>query len=667
MQETLEARPPEATPPHTGTGILEIKLSSKTQLTRAQKGRIVCGRGEPAALFLVALATGGLHMYMVIQYGGVRRQYVFVFLCLAILLWGLVVTYLVQYLKLVLKPLKPKRTKARAKHSHGPTCVQLYRKARQAKRQFNINGKYYLWKLYTMELAEHVTQTINFIDVYSCSLEPWAVRLIAFLIVAETIEATYNIFHMKRSIQRDRQVVIDMCVDVFSTAFPISLMWFVFGIPIDIMKMIQLTVVPTITLGLKLRTLLREFHRRAKDKIRFHAEMTTKNTNRVSVLHPEVSNIHVQIDAIPTHARWMFLVLNGGFIVFFGTLLVVQIVQMPSATVCVSVHSSELWNGCRVRVPFCENPFQGRCDCAVVQVFNYSKAEFPDSFGNMSSLLKLGVYTGQLERLPTTLGEDHKRLVDIQVLKNKLRELPQSIVKIEGLLKLIVGNNRLRVLPKDIGKLTKLVTLVVNGNELTSLPDDVTMLRNLRYLQISNNNITTLPHHIGHMAALEELLARYNRLRTLPRSLVDLTNLQLLSLGNNTLASVPESFGHLEDLVEVDLAMNALHKLPSSVENLRNVIMFDVVGNPLCSRSYDFPANLLELKTEGLCRRRCSPSCRESWKGDKYCDDNDYTYLDTMRAFRALGIALPDIEPVPNSECNTASCGFDGGDCPAPR
>jgi len=57
----------------------------------------------------------------------------------------------------------------------------------------------------------------------------------------------------------------------------------------------------------------------------------------------------------------------------------------------------------------------------------------------------LGVYTGQLERLPTTLGEDHKRLVDIRVLKNKLRELPESIVKIEGLLKLIVGNNRLRV------------------------------------------------------------------------------------------------------------------------------------------------------------------------------------------------------------------------------
>jgi hypothetical protein len=87
----------------------------------------------------------------------------------------------------------------------------------------------------------------------------------------------------------------------------------------------------------------------------------------------------------------------------------------------------------------------------------------------------------------------------------------------------------------------------------------------------------------------------------------------------------------------------------------------------LCSRSYDFPANLLELKTDGLCRRRCSPSCSETWKGDGFCGDNDYTYENTMFAFRALGIALPDIEPVPNSGCNTASCGFDGGDCPAPH
>eukprot|EP00505_MAST-04D_sp_SCG-Rhode-Island_P002054 Stramenopile-MAST_4_protein_2054 len=79
----------------------------------------------------------------------------------------------------------------------------------------------------------------------------------------------------------------------------------------------------------------------------------------------------------------------------------------------------------------------------------------------------------------------------------------------------------------------------------------------------------------------------------------------------------------------------------------------------VCGRGEPAALFLVALATGG--------SCPESWKGDKYCDDNDYTYDETMRAFRALGIALPDIEPVPNSECNTASCGFDGGDCPAPR
>ena len=58
-----------------------------------------------------------------------------------------------------------------------------------------------------------------------------------------------------------------------------------------------------------------------------------------------VSNIRAQVDAIPKHVRWMFLVLNGGFIVFFSTLLILQIVQMPSEKACDSVYSSEVWNG----------------------------------------------------------------------------------------------------------------------------------------------------------------------------------------------------------------------------------------------------------------------------------------------------------------------------------
>ena len=50
-------------------------------------------------------------------------------------------------------------------------------------------------------------------------------------------------------------------------------------------------------------------------------------------------------------------------------------------------------------VPFCHNPFVARCDCAVLQLYNYSESKFPESFGELSSLAKLGVYGGKLERL----------------------------------------------------------------------------------------------------------------------------------------------------------------------------------------------------------------------------------------------------------------------------
>ena len=134
MQERHEARPQEVTLADIRKNVLEIKLTPQSQLTRAQKCCIVCGRGEPAAMILVALATGGLHMYVYIIYGGIRRQYVFVFFSLAILLWALVAAMLVKYLKLVLRPLKLKHTKTQPKRSHACICVQLYRKARQAKR-----------------------------------------------------------------------------------------------------------------------------------------------------------------------------------------------------------------------------------------------------------------------------------------------------------------------------------------------------------------------------------------------------------------------------------------------------------------------------------------------------------------------------------------------------
>ena len=64
-----------------------------------------------------------------------------------------------------------------------------------------------------------------------------------------------------------------------------------------------------------------------------------------------------------------------------------------------------------MKVPFCQDLFVGKCDCAVLEMTNYTKKALPESFEGLKSLIKLGVYTGQLEELPQRLGDNHKRMI----------------------------------------------------------------------------------------------------------------------------------------------------------------------------------------------------------------------------------------------------------------
>ena len=100
------------------------------------------------------------------------------------------------------------------------------------------------------------------------------------------------------------------------------------------------------------------------------------------------------------------------------------------------------------------NPFVARCDCAVLQLYNYSESKFPESFGELSSLAKLGVYGGKLERLADDFGVRHHQLTVLQIVSAKhLVTLPESLGRIQNLLDLVVINCSLTALPKSVGNL----------------------------------------------------------------------------------------------------------------------------------------------------------------------------------------------------------------------
>merc|ERR1711991_1165717 len=135
----------------------------------------------------------------------------------------------------------------------------------------------------------------------------------------------------------------------------------------------------------------------------------------------------MQLKYFPNWLRYSFTTLNIGFFLFFVSLMCVHLTTQPSEETCNGRFTKEVWGGCKVTVPFCQELFVAKCDCAVLEMTNYTQTALPDSFGSIKSLLKLGVYTGALQELPQEIGDNHERLGVLAVMGNKLRSLPDSV------------------------------------------------------------------------------------------------------------------------------------------------------------------------------------------------------------------------------------------------
>merc|ERR1711871_194870 len=140
-----------------------------------------------------------------------------------------------------------------------------------------------------------------------------------------------------------------------------------------------------------------------------------------------------QLEYFPQLVRNAFIMLNICFFLFFVSLVCVHLTTIPSSN-CSRVFTSEVWEGCRVPVPFCRNLYIAKCDCAVLEMKNYSHHRLPQSFGKLQSLVKLGVFAGELEELPRSFGDNHKRMKVLIVVENKLKFLPPGIGKMQTLL-----------------------------------------------------------------------------------------------------------------------------------------------------------------------------------------------------------------------------------------
>ena len=554
---------------------------------------------------------------------------------------------------------------------------------------FDVNGKYFLVTMYANELFEHILQVYSLNTVYLCTVP---VALSTTVCAVMTVELLINIwatFHIDSHGVRDGLIFLDILTDLFCMAFPSLYFRWSAGVRIPVNKMILVVVLPTLSLYLKLNDIWEIYFEMDLERIQEtkNQQNATRYRRRKSILNLSHNRdvLNMQLEHFPKWLRYVFTVLNICFVLFFVSLASLHLATQPSNDKCSDIFTKEVWEGCKVPVPFCQELFVAKCDCAVMKMTNYTQKALPESFGKLTSLVKLNVYSGQLEELPKRIGDNHGKLLHLWVLNNQLKSLPDSVGKLQELRSLWVFNNQLKSLPDSVGKLQNLfqlrvfnnqlkslpdsvgklqknlLYLWVFNNELTSLPDSVGKLQNLLFLYASNNQLKSLPDSVGKLQKLRRLWVFNNQLKSLPDSVGKLQTLLHLYAWNNTFTALPKTVGDMKSLTAVDVRYNGLTNLPSSVSQWSKVEYLYLAGNPMCA-NLDTPSNLKDAK--GLCEQQCSVDCPSSLLTesalDRRCFDNSYTYYYTSQSSKP-GAGL---KPKPNSGCNTAVCEYNIGVCP---
>uniref|UniRef100_A0A8C7YHD8 Leucine rich repeat containing 18a n=1 Tax=Oryzias sinensis TaxID=183150 RepID=A0A8C7YHD8_9TELE len=168
--------------------------------------------------------------------------------------------------------------------------------------------------------------------------------------------------------------------------------------------------------------------------------------------------------------------------------------------------------------------------------------------------------------------------------KQTLKSAKKAIqITPDGKRRLVLSNMGLTVFPKCLFKLTNLDELDLSRNLLQKLPDSIGNFSSLTRLDLHSNKLESLPESVGNLTGLTHLNLANNCLTFvgLPFSLGCLTNLKSLNLGMNQLDDLPPSLENLVNLQELGLFDNRFLKLPEFVKVLRNLTKLNLKRNPL--------------------------------------------------------------------------------------
>ena len=232
-------------------GVLQLSVlgaNEPVRFSKFLKMKTVCGKETVCSIVLVAILTI-MHFSFYFAYTrntiSFTRKYVFVFAFLGVGSGSLLVFMLYHVFSAVC-------INKNLYVSNQQVLLRLSMISRWYYEVFNINGSYYLVKMYVSEFVEHAQQAIAFYNVYLCLIPVYTTSIICFVLCVELFANIWETFRIDSSEKRDRILLLDIFIDLFCMIFPLAYAWMAYQIPFKMSDLFILTLSPTVSLLLKI-------------------------------------------------------------------------------------------------------------------------------------------------------------------------------------------------------------------------------------------------------------------------------------------------------------------------------------------------------------------------------------------------------------------------------
>lgn len=123
----------------------------------------------------------------------------------------------------------------------------------------------------------------------------------------------------------------------------------------------------------------------------------------------------------------------------------------------------------------------------------------------------------------------------------QLKIFPKNIIYLRSLKELVLEGFYLTKILDSLFKLD-LNYLDLSKNYLTSIPDSIEDLKNLTELNLSYNRLKLLPDSIGNLENLKTIIIEHNRMKKLPIQITRIKSLNLCFIANNRIMIEPNAY-----------------------------------------------------------------------------------------------------------------------------